>query len=269
MDLLTLKIESSCIADDATLTSHVAHALSLGLPEIQQHPAHDLVAVLVGSGPSVISQLDSIKRQQQRGRPVFAIKDAHDWLLVRGVVPQYAVAIDPQAHRWNCFTQRHPDVHYLIASQCHPAMFAHLAGHHVYLWHLQFNHGAAFPTGTLVLGGCTTTGLRAITMLYAMGFRRFELYGYDSCLSDGLLRVNGDRPKEGNQTIPIVLDVTPTDRRVFYCNPGMAAQALEFQDLFTMMPEITVQSHGEGLLTAILEAREYAAQQQARETVLV
>ena len=245
-------IKSQCVADDATLYAHITANSARGLPVLPQYAEHDGTVVLVGSGPSVADHVEAIRAAQQAGGYVVAIKDAHDWLLAHEIVPQAAVAIDPQAERAQVFHTPHPTVQYYLASQVHPAMLDHLAGYQVSLWHAYVRKDQAIPTpGTPLISGGTTTGLRAITLLYSMGFRTFELYGYDSCLQDGRLRMNGDRPRPGDDTINEIV----VAGQAFLCNPSMTAQASEFQNLFWSMPDITISSHGHGLITAILEAR--------------
>lgn len=236
--------------DDEGLYSHIRHAVATGLPVLGQHYEHDGVAVIVGSGPSLADNLEDIKRQRSLGRPIVALKDAHDWLIERGVIPDYAVAIDPQPHRFDCFKLKNPSVKYLIASQCATEMFDHLKGLQVYLWHLYIRKGQTVPEpGTPLIAGGTTTGLRTITLFYTLGFRHVELYGMDSCLKNGKLRVNGD--VSNNETVNEIV----VDGKMFYCNPAMTAQANEFQNLYQSMPDLTIESHGDGLITAIVEAR--------------
>ena len=254
MELRPIKVTNTCVADDETLTRHVHLALARGLPVVGQHFQHDMIAVLVGSGPSLSTQLAAIQRQRERGWPIVAIKDAHDWLIEHDLVPDYAVALDPTERQWQCFRRKHPSVKYFIASQCHPTMFDHLADQQVWLWHLTFNEGKAYPVGTITIGGCTTTGLRAISLLYTMGFRRFELYGYDSCLLNGQLRVDTAWKREDEANGQLLHHVKVGDCW-FHCNAGMLAQADEFQRLFEMMPDIFIQSYGPGLLAAILAER--------------
>ena len=246
-------IKSKCIADDATLYEHIASNTARGIPVLPQHLTHDGVAVMVGSGPSVKDQLPSIRDARDRGGFIVAIKDTHDWLLAHDIIPNAAVAIDPQASRAQVFRNPHHDVRYFIASQVHPSMLDHLHGYNVSLWHAYVRKNQTVPKpGTPLISGGTTTGLRAITLLYSMGFREFELYGYDSCLADGLLRMNGDRPREGDDTINDIV----VNGETFYCNPSMTAQAAEFQNLYWSMPDIDITSHGYGLISAIINARE-------------
>jgi hypothetical protein len=139
-------------------------------------------------------------------------------------------------------------------------MFEHLDGYEVFLWHLYVAKNQNVPPhGTALIAGGTTTGLRTITLFYSMGYRQFELYGFDSCLRDGKLRMNGDAPNNDDAQINEIV----VDGKMFYCNPSMTAQANEFQNLYAMMPDIKMESHGDGLITAIIEARK----KQARTTV--
>lgn len=250
-------IGSVQVLPDETLTKHIHHALSLGLPTLPAHAQHDMVAVLVASGPSVETQLDSIKRQRDKGRPIIAIKDAHDWLISKGVIPNQAVVLDPTEHQWQCFRQKRQDVQYWVSSQCHPKMFEHLSGHQVSLFHLAFNENKAYKGSNVpfYIAGSTTTGLRAMSLLHVLGFRRFDLYGYDSCLQDGRLRVGTAWKRPDDQQAIIKIRV---GGRTYRCNPGMAVQAQEIQKQWTTygMPDIFVQAYGDGLIAAILRERE-------------
>lgn len=253
MALKPFSIKSTCIADDATLYAHIESALTRGLPVLPQYEPHNEVAVLVGSGPSVKDYLGEIRARQHQRQRIVALKDAHDWLLDHGITPDYAVAIDPQESRSNVFHMPHKNVSYLIASQVHPALLDNLNGMEVYLWHAYIRDGQTIPPpGTPMIAGGTTTGLRAITLFYSLGFRTVELYGFDSCLKDGTLRMNGSTPRPGDDTINEIV----VDGRTFYSNPSMTAQAAEFQNLYSTMPDLTIHAHGDGLIQAIVKARE-------------
>jgi hypothetical protein len=254
MTLQRFSIQSHCIASDDELYANIAANLERKLPVLGQYEAHDGVAVVVGSGPSVTNFIDDICRHMDNSHKIVALKDAHNWLTSMNLYPDYAVAIDPQQSRAGVFVPRY-GVNYFIASQVHPAMLDHLAGYDVSLFHLYIRKGQTVPPpGTPLIAGGTTTGLRAITLFYTLGFRKFVLYGYDSCLKDGVLRMNGDKPRPGDDTINEIV----VDGRTFYCNPSMTAQASEFQNLFWSMPDIQIESYGDGIITAILEARKKA-----------
>ena len=190
MSFLPLKITGQCVADDDTLFAHMDAAIARGYPQVvhNQH-AHAGPILLVASAPSVTGQLELIKKMQAAGAPVVAIKGAHDWLIDNGVIPDYALAIDPQEHRI-AFYKPHKAVRYMIASQCHPAMFDNLEGCDVTIWHPYITKGQNRPTNVMLIGGGTTSGLRAISLFYVRGYRQFELFGFDSCNTGDKLRID-------------------------------------------------------------------------------
>lgn len=238
---------------DDVLFDHMDSAVRRGYPEVKQAELpHDGMVALVASGPSVASQLEKIKEMRQAGVKIVAIKDAHDWLIENGVIPDFALAIDPQEHRWNCFQRKHKDVCYAIASQCHPKVFDHLESMNVLLWHPYITLNQTRPAGKIVIGGGTTSGLRAMSLFYVLGFRHFALFGYDSCLNGKKLRVNGSGVNDGE---PITEIRIKPDGETFYCNPAMALQAEQFQDYFQYMPDASFYCFGGGLISAIIAER--------------
>jgi hypothetical protein len=206
----------------------------------------------VASAPSVKGQLEVIKKMKAAGSPIVAIKGAHDWLIAHGVIPDYALAIDPQEHRI-AFYKPHKDVHYMIASQCHPAMFDNLAGHQVTIWHPYVKKGQNQPRNCMLIGGGTTSGLRAISLFYVLGYRQFELFGFDSCNTGEMLRVNGEGLKDGDDLVEVRID---PEGETFYCNTAMALQSEHFQTYYDYLPDATFNGHGHGLIQAIIKKRQ-------------
>jgi uncharacterized Rossmann fold enzyme len=253
MTFLPLKITGKCIAGDEELFANMDAAIARGYPEIAQAQAHEGMIALIGSGPSVAEQLEVIGKMQDAGTPIVAIKDAHDWLIESGIVPDYAFAIDPQEHRWNCFKQKNKKIHYVIASQCHKAMFDHLEGHRVTIWHPYITKGQKRPSNKMLIGGGTTSGLRAISLFYVLGYRHFALFGFDSCLDKGVLRVNGNLPKDGDKISEVRID---PEGETFYCTPSMALQAEHFQTYYDAIPDAVFYPYGHGLIQAMILQRE-------------
>lgn len=251
MTFLPLKVIGSCVMKDESLFDHMESAIARGLPEVSaQLPAREGVVALIGSGPSVKDQLSVI--QKMKGKtPIVAVKDAHDWLIANGVVPDYALAIDPQESRSKVFTP-HPDVHYMVASQCHPAMFDQLESNRVTIWHPYVTKDQKRPKNRMLIGGATTSGLRAISVFYVLGYRHFALFGFDSCLSDGVLRVDGSGPKEGHE----LTEVKAGEGRTYVCNASMALQAQDFQSYYDWLPDANFYAFGEGLIPDIIRQRE-------------
>jgi hypothetical protein len=238
------------------LGEHIESALRRGLPEFK--PAicvNDGTFVIVGSGPSLAHFADEIKQERAKGRPICAIKGAHDWLIDNDIVPDLFVSIDPRDRRNN--VQRPSDTTiYLLASRCAPELFDFLSDRYVMLWHSASNEeenlvlrNHKIPTA---IGGMSTSGLRAVNIGYFLGFRKFVMYGMDSCNApDGITkRIDGSLT---GQTIDVV--VGSKSGKKFTCNVAMAKQAEDFQYLYATMPDITIDVKGDGLLAAIVEER--------------
>jgi uncharacterized Rossmann fold enzyme len=255
MTFVPLKIVGKCVADDETLFQNMEAAVARGYPQVlKQEPIKDGMITLVASGPSVAGQIDVI-REMAKTTKIVAIKDAHDWLISQGVIPDYALAIDPQEHRISFHTP-HKAVEYMIASQCHKAMFDNLEGHNVTIWHPYVMKGQDRPKKTMLIGGGTTSGLRAISLFYVLGYRHFALFGFDSCNDGDKLRVNGSGLKPGDQLTEIRIE---QDGETFYCNASMALQAEHFQTYYDYLPDAQFYGFGNGLIQAIIKKREQNA----------
>jgi len=252
MTFVPLKIVGKCVADDETLFQNMESAVARGYPQVlRQESPKDGVIALVASGPSVAGQIDVI-REMSKTTLIVAIKDAHDWLIDNGVIPDYALAIDPQEHRISFYKPNH-GVEYMIASQCHKSMFDNLEGHKVTIWHPYVMKGQNRPKNSLLIGGGTTSGLRAISLFYVLGWRHFALFGFDSCLKGDMLRINGSGLKEGEPLTEVRID---QNGETFYCNPSMALQAEHFQTYYDYLPDSHYYGFGHGLIQAIIKKRE-------------
>jgi len=247
-----LKIDTKCVASDDTLLAQIKANTKRGLPEFIPYPnPHGGKIVLVGSGPSVQGQLDSILEMKKNGYLIVALKGAHDFLLQNGIKPDWCVMLDPQEKIVNCVQLKEASITYLIASQCHPKVFEHLSENYVVLWHALSGIGEQeILEGKVLLGGGTTTGMRTMNMVYSLGYRHVHLYGFDSCLTekDGVSYKRVNIHSENGMDKPVnSIDVWVGKRR-FWCNPAMAAQANEFQQAMSVLKGMKVNIHGDGLI---------------------
>lgn len=251
-----LAIQGLAQWDEGDILSHIRQALSLNLPELQIPPCtHDGTFVIVGSSPTVVDQVEKIKAEREQGRPICAINGAHDFLIERGITPDLFLTVDPRPMPQN-FKHVNDETVYIVASRCHPETFKTLEGRRVLLWHAWSDNTEgdflASLKGKIAIGGGSTSGLRAINVAYLLGFKRVHLYGMDSCLKNNFKRWNDTKPLNGEE-------VSTTDvivgNKQFFCNMAMAQQANEFQSIYEVMPDITIESFGDGLLSAILEER--------------
>jgi hypothetical protein len=144
------------------------------------------------------------------------------------------------------------DCKYFIASQCHPSVFEDLPKDRTYIWHTQAeDHNEVlaqqYETWHPIPGGSTVL-LRAIPLFRMLGFKRFHLFGCDSCLEENKHHAYKQTENDGQLVVPVNVG-----GKVFNCNPWMVSQAQEFIDIIKMMGnEIELEIYG-GLLHHILE----------------
>jgi hypothetical protein len=252
MKPLEITVQAAGTAEE--LCSNIRSALSRGLPELTLAPIkHDGHIVLVASGWSMPDYIDEIKAHRRAGRPIVAVKAAHDFLVENGVNPDMWVNLDPR-DRTNGIQRLNDYTVYMPASRCPPSTFDYLKGRKVLLWH-SWAEGPemdAIGPGKLAVGGGTTSGLRAVNIGYLLGFRKFTMYGYDSCnRADGVKRFTGD------VTGPAIdVFVGGPSGKKFSCNMAMAQQANEFQKLFDVMGDLQVEVKGPGLIAEIMRVRD-------------
>lgn len=257
--LTRLVVTGTCIASMDELRANVVSACARGLVEFWPYTDSEgyvadsgREAVIVGSSPWLPEHIEEIRAHKARGDAIIAVKGAHNVLVRNGIIPYAAIAVDPQERIRECFEPT-DWVTYLIASQCHPAVFDRLKDSKVILWHSSSGamDGLDDVAGSILVSGGSTSGLRAIYLAYLMGFRRQHLYGFDSCLQGRQVKVTGEMLAEGKQLI----DVWVAGRK-FVCNAAMAAQASEFTTCLSNLDGVRVTVYGDGLLAAI--AREGA-----------
>lgn len=233
-------------ANVGQIESAIARGLQELCPALCQH---DGTMVLVGSGPSMPWFVDDIRKERALGRPILAIKGAHDFLCKHGLEPDLFLSVEPRSRVENIQLKNQRTI-YLLASRCHPEVFDHLADCRVMLWHtLSHNRESSVMPGRALVGGGSTSGLRAICVAYWMlGFRRMVMYGYDSCLApDGITkRFTGEATGK-------IIDVHCGGRK-FLCNYAMAQQAQDFLSMLASqtMPDLQLECKGGGLIAESL-----------------
>jgi len=82
-----------------------------------------------------------------------------------------------------------------------------------------------------------------------LGFKRFHLFGCDSCIEEDKHHAYEQVENDGQLVMPVNVS-----GKIFNCNPWMVSQAQEFIDLIKMLgDEIELEIYG-GLLHHILES---------------
>lgn len=261
--------------DQDQVIVHVRENCSKGYTQATPHPTNDTEVMILGGGPTLELHAEEIRRMRADGVKLIALNGAHDWCLDHGILPSAHVMVD--AREFNARFTRRPALpdpasgyagcRYMIASQCHPSVFEGLPHDQVLLWHtsaelIREELDAALKVWFGIPGGSTVL-LRAVPLLRMLGFKRFHLYGCDSCLIDDKHHAYSQPENDDPLAVPVTVG-----GRVFRCHAWMAAQAQEFMTLIEVLgEEIEFEVHGDGLLAHILNTGAAMAEaEEATET---
>lgn len=252
---LILPVLVVCNTSDEDLHRNIERNSALSLPWVGMAKAHDGVAVLCGGGPSIADRIEAIKAHSAAGGTVFAMNGASEFLRSHGIQVNAQVIADAKQE-----TSKLVDVGAAVryvASQCHAdTVDAAISGGDTAIWHLGISEDMddLFPSdrkkagGYALVGGGASVGNSAMCLAYVLGFRRMEVYGYDSSHRNDESHAY-DQPM--NRFIPTV-DVEWAGK-TYRASIAMKAQAEKFQITGQALKRegcvITV--HGEGLLPAM------------------
>lgn len=220
---------------------------------VEPHRGH---AVLVGGGPSLADTLPEIRRRADGGQTIFALNGTAKYLIEHGIWPDFGVILDPRVENAGFIDWR---VSWLLASQCHPATFDATKGSlRTRMWHFATDGiGAVLERDAMLIGGGLTVGLTAMGLVFAMGYRKMHLYGYDSSdREDAAHAYAQDEDRAEQKRVEVWCGP-----RKFTAGIAMYAQAEAFPRWAATLVDqgalITV--HGDGLLPAIARTMQNAA----------
>lgn len=180
--------------DKSEQFQHIASNTAAIPTWLETYQAHGKTALLVSAGPTLPNFLKEIKKKQQKGAVVFAVKHAFPILKKAGIRPDFTVILDPRpvdglsTHgiiRTDLFADADRADKFLMATMTHPSVRTLLEqkGVQIFGWHAHTGGTAEanlpeFKSG-LVIGGGTCSATRMPMVAFIMGFRRLEFYGYD------------------------------------------------------------------------------------------
>jgi SAM-dependent methyltransferase len=241
--------------NEEAVRANVKHNCAQGWNQIQPHVTNNLEVMILGGSPSLSNFTDDIKRKRAEGVKLITLNGAYNWALEQGLSPSAQIIVDGRPFNAR-FTKPVIDkCVYLISSQCDPSVLEELPKDRTYLWHTstesikdilneQYDVWWGIPGGSTVL-------LRAIPMMRMLGYKKFHLYGCDSCLSSNTHHAYAQPENDSDCIVPVNI----TGGRIFNCHPWMVAQAQEMINLIRFMGnEIELEIYGDGLLKGLLVA---------------
>lgn len=238
--------------------NNIKSAIARNLTEARPYEKTDIPVIFLAGGPSLNDYADEIVERRKAGAKLITVNGAYNWAIEHGITPSATIVVDSREFNKRFVQPTMPNCQYLLGSQCNPAIFDAVPADQTLLWHsaldeemikfLEENYLNSEKVWYPVLGGSTVM-LRALPLMVLLGYSKFEVYGFDSCLMD---KEHHSYPQIENdhQTILQVL----LNDRTFNCHPWMVSQAQEFLDLMQLMAEhIELNVHGDGLIAWMIK----------------
>jgi len=224
---------------------------------------HDRKLVVVSGGPSIKQDYDAIRRAQIDGADVICVKHSYPMLLGAGINPWGCIILDPRpldgesTHgivRRSLF-KRKSDTIFFVASMTNPEVTEYLKrrGDTIFGWHAFSQASSKLPelqNKMLVTGG-TCAAMRAVGLGHTLGYRSFDLYGFDSCVDEPTEEQKKELDKDVGK--PKYIEVGIGGKK-FWTTGELLAQAQDFERLVARSDvDMRLQVFGQGMVPALWE----------------
>lgn len=202
-------------------------------------------AVIVGGGPSLAENLFYVRGMQLAGARVYATGNAYGYLAAQGIRADAHILLDARPENLEFVPTESCPKYY--ASQCHPSVLE-AAGPDLICWHAAMTCYQSLiereHPDAVSLGGGTTVGMKALSLVYLLGHRHLRLFGFDSCYRESHHAYA--QPLNNSER---VLEVTMGGQK-FRCAPWMITQAEEFKEIAPVLVSCgcVLRVYGDGLI---------------------
>lgn len=188
-----------------------------------------------------------IKKRYEDGYKIIAVKTSYDHLMGQGILPWACFLLDPRDHVAGSIKNPDKKTIFFVSSMCNAEAWETIlkTGARVFGYHAGVRAGEdkviaeVFGGGPLIQGG-TTSGVRGLNVLYSIGYRKFELFGFDSSYYEKPEKTHGKSPKEA-----IRVNV---EGKEFWTDPELIAQSQDIEMFIKMRPDVDLKINGDGML---------------------
>lgn len=242
--------------------------LRLGVGELCPHDVQleQTICVLAG-GPSLADHEAEIIERGKRGEIFVTANGTYKWLIDRGIKPAAQLMVDARPFNARFVEPVIDTCRYIFSSQAAHEAVAKVPAHQALLFHSgdtsivkECFDAHCKETGKdkawyPVYGGSTVIG-RGLVALAMLGFRKIEVFGWDSCLRGDEHHAYSQPENDEAQIVDISIG-----GKSFKCHPWMVVQANEVPKLIRhvlgKVEGLEIAVRGDGLIAHMLN---YAAE---------
>ena len=247
-------------------------------------PMHDNKCIIVSGGPYTdYAELHALIKSNPTAK-IVAVKHSYRKLLEHNIKPWACVVLDPRpitgtsTHgvvRKDLFKTIDPSTKFFVASMTDPSVTKYLIERkaNIWGWHafteslrdpeeqkkgihnnvVTLNKDLGLPEGTTLITGGTCAAMRALGIMHTMGFRFFELFGYDSSVEEPTEEQKKETTgAEDENPRPKYFKVS-VGKEEFWTTGELLALAQDCEKYFNESPmEMDINFHGQGTLVSAL-----------------
>lgn len=249
-----IKTESVVNTSLEKMVSNMTINCKRELPWLAPIPKNSKTLCIVGGAPSLKDNLVELRKRMRLGNHVLTTNGSLKFLHSRTLVPDFHAQFDARPESAQFVG---PDVKYFIGSMSDPSVFDVLKDRQVTVWHGGFDLDEQLKIlepynhkPIVVVGGGSTIGIRALTLGYHMGYRKFVMFGVDSCFHSEKHHAYEQKLNDKDAYVNII-----HDGKTYQCAPWMYRQALEFQENFIELTKLgcSIKVIGKGLIPDMCE----------------
>jgi hypothetical protein len=245
---LHLPVVMLCNTPDEELNRNIRINSAKPLLWLEAQPERPENLLLVGGGPSLEDHIGQIMWLKADGAKIIAINAASKYLTALGIEVDWQITCDAKDETATLIDP-HANAH-LFASQVSPLTMDRVS--HPIVYHLdtpgcedQFPAEKRRRGGYALFNGSASSGVVALPVGYGLGFRKFHVFGYDSCHRG---EQSHAYPQDMNKLIPnMTVNWCGTQ---YTASITMKSQAERFQIMGQHLKQLgcQVEVYGDGLL---------------------
>jgi hypothetical protein len=241
--------------------ANIKASIRRGHPQMQAQPIRDDRVCLVGSGPSLNETCDELREALWDGGILVTMNGSYHWAIEHGFKPQTQIVVDARASNARFVTPAVPKCNYVLASQCHPAVFDAVEDRdHVWIFHAVTESSgptkdlldAYYQKSWMPVNGGVTVASRALMLLRQCGYVRFDLFGVDSCWHGDVHHAMAQPENESDKKFRLFVRALGKDVP-FVVSPWHVKQAEDFLQIVRVCGKrFRLNVHGKGLLAYLV-----------------